>query len=597
MEQRHEEPAASRGDRIPVPVLDDNARRILAARYLVRDRSGHVLETPAEMLWRVARAVAAAESTWGEEPDAWARRFYPLLASLSFLPNSPTLMNAGRDLGQLSACFVLPVEDSVDAIFETLKNAARIQRTGGGTGFSFSRLRPKDDFVATTGGRASGPVSFMRVFNAATDAIHQGGVRRGANMAILRVDHPDVLEFIDVKSDPRELENFNVSVAVTEEFMRAAREGKEYALRSPRTGERVGALDARSIFDRIVERAWATGEPGVVFIDRINEANPTPELGAMEATNPCSELPLLPYESCNLGSLNLGKFFLGEKRDLDWERLGATIELAVRFLDDVIEANRYPLGEIEAITKSNRKIGLGVMGFADLLVQLGIPYDSEPALAWGERIAAFVFERARAASRELARTRGPFPAWPGSLWARRGEPPLRNATVTTIAPTGTIALIAGCSSGIEPLFAVSYERRALDGDALLSVVHPELGRIARERGFFSPTLEAEVAKTGSLAHVANVPDDVRALFHTAHEIAPEWHVRMQAAFQKHVENAISKTINLPKDAKPEDVKRAYLLAYELGCKGITVYRDGSRAAQVLSVRNGATCSSVECLEE
>lgn len=575
----------------PIPELDDNARRILAARYLERDRDGKTLETPAELFWRVAHAVASVETTWGQDPAAWARRFYPLLAGLEFLPNSPTLMNAGRELGQLSACFVLPIEDSIDAIFDTLRNAARIQRTGGGTGFSFSRLRPKGDYVTTTGGRASGPVSFMRVFNAATDAVHQGGVRRGANMAMLRVDHPDVLEFIDVKSDPRELENFNVSVAVTDAFMKAVREGTEYDLLSPRTQRPAGRLDAREVFARIVERAWATGEPGVVFVDRINAANPTPQLGPMEATNPCAELPLLPYESCNLGSVNVARFHSRERGGLDWDRLAEAVRTAVRFLDDVVEANRYPLPEIEAITKANRKIGLGIMGFADLLVELGIPYDSQKALDTADAVAGFVERHGLEASRALATERGAFPSWAGSLWALRGHAPLRNATVTTIAPTGTIALIAGCSSGIEPLFAVSYQRRALDGGAILDVVHPALGRIARERGFASPTLAREVAKTGSLAHVAAVPEDVRTLFRTAHDIAPEWHVRMQAAFQRHVQNAVSKTINLPRESTVEDVRRAYLLAYDVGCKGITVYRDGSREAQILSVPEQAPAAA------
>ena len=570
----------STSPRTPVPV-DDNARRILEARYLRRDREGRVVETPEQLLERVATAVASVESRYGKDPVEVAKSFYSMLAALDFLPNSPTLMNAGRDMGQLSACFVLPVEDSMDGIFETLKSAALIQQTGGGTGFSFSRLRPKDDLVARTGGKASGPVSFMRVFNAATDAIHQGGVRRGANMAILRVDHPDVLEFVDAKSDPRELENFNVSVAVTDAFMKAVKDGASYELVNPRTGKVTASLDARTVFEKIVQRAWQSGEPGLVFLDRVNAANPTPQLGRMEATNPCGEQPLLPYESCNLGSIDVARFVRGGK--VDWDRLRGTVHLAVRFLDDVIDANRYPLAAIEAITKANRKIGLGVMGFADLLVLLGVRYDSDEGLRVAEEVARFVHEEAKKASEELARERGPFPAWLGSLWAQRGDPQRRNATVSTVAPTGTISLIAGCSSGIEPLFAVSYVRRALDGQAILSVVHPELDRIAHERGFHTETLASDVARTGSLAHVMGVPQDVKDVFRTAHEIAPEWHVRMQAAFQKFVESATSKTINLPRDASPEDVKKAYLLAYELGCKGITVYRDGSRESQVLSV--------------
>lgn len=929
------------------PLLDENARRILEARYLERDRDGNVVETPEGLFRRVARAVAACEDRFGASPADVAPAFYSMLASLDFLPNSPTLMNAGRDMGQLSACFVLPVEDSMDGIFETLKSAALIQQTGGGTGFSFSRLRPKDDLVARTGGRASGPVSFMRVFNAATDAIHQGGVRRGANMAMLRVDHPDILDFIDVKSDPRELVNFNVSVATTDAFMKALGDGTTYELVNPRTGKVTGTLVAREVWERIVQRAWQSGEPGLVFIDRVNAANPTPALGSMEATNPCvpgytwvltesgprqvselvetpvravvdgrvfvsergffetgtratfevttteghrfvatedhrvlsvtaatrgtrdtewkrvrdlasgnllvlndhralagwagrgeehegfllgllvgdgtlrpegaivevwgdtegshelrdaahaaarrlrhrsdfrgfqkslarggqtrlrsaalrdlaheygmepgrkipsdaiertsssfhrgflrglfdtdgsvqgsqekgvsvrlaqadvklleraqrmllrlgiassiyrerrvagrrrmpdgrgghrfypcqaehelvianenlgryeelvgfahgdkrrrlrdalaayrrtpnrepfvarvatvtrrgdepvydiqvpgvnafdgdgfvlhncGEQPLLPHESCNLGSINVARFT--REGAVDWDRLRSTVHLAVRFLDDVIESNRYPLVAIDTITKANRKVGLGVMGFADLLVLLSVRYDSEEGLALAEQVARFVHEEGKRASEELAEKRGPFPAWSGSLWATRGEKPRRNATVSTVAPTGTISLIAGCSSGIEPLFAVSYQRRALDGEAVLDVVHPELARIARERGFASETLAAEVARTGSLAHVAGVPQDVRDTFRTAHEVAPEWHVKMQAAFQRHVEAAVSKTINLPREASADDVKRAYLLAYELGCKGITVYRDGSRDAQVLSV--------------
>jgi ribonucleoside-diphosphate reductase alpha chain len=539
--------------------LDENALRILEARYLERDEHGRVRETPGEMFWRVARAVASVESRFGASPDDVAPAFHGMIASLEFLPNSPTLMNAGRATGQLAACFVLPVEDSMDAIFESLKSAALIQQTGGGTGFSFARLRPRDDLVARTGGKASGPVSFMRVFNAATDAIHQGGVRRGANMAMLRVDHPDVVEFIDVKSDPRELENFNVSVAVTDAFMKAVAADGSYDLINPRTGKVAGSLEARPVWERIVQRAWQSGEPGLVFIDRVNAVNPTPQLGRIEACNPCGEQPLLPYESCNLGSVNLAKFVSG--RSMDWERLRTTVRLAVRFLDDVIDANKYPLAAIESVTKANRKIGLGVMGFADALVLRGIRYDSDEALAAADEVARFVHEESRKASEELAEKRGAFPAFVGSLWSLRGDRPRRNATVTTVAPTGTISLIAGCSSGIEPLFAVSYVRRALDGATVLTVTHPEHERAVRERG----------------------PEGAKELFRTAGEIAPEWHVKMQAAFQRHVESAVSKTINLPKQATPADVKKAYELAFELGCKGITVYRDGSRDAQVLSV--------------
>lgn len=944
------------------PPLDENARKVLAARYLLRDETGRTVETPRQLFWRVARGVGAAEAAWGRDPLEAARELYPWLARLEFLPNSPTLMNAARPaVGQLAACFVLPVDDTIDAIFKTLGDTARIQRTGGGTGFAFSRLRPRGDVVRTTGGRASGPVSFLRVFNAATDAIHQGGVRRGANMGILRVDHPDVLEFVDVKSDPRELKNFNLSVAVTDAFMAAVTHDDEYELVNPRTGQPAGRLRAREVFQRIAQRAWESGEPGLIFIDRVNAVNPTPELGEMESTNPCvpadtwvltqegprqvadllgapidvivdgeahpaeggffctgqrmvhevstregyrfaatedhrvlcvtrldryrretewrrvaelrpgdllalndhrqlvgwlgegseeegfllglvlgdgsvsresavievwgsslgstalraaaeraahtlphrrdfkgfqapkrgsgstrlktaaltelaarygmsfrnktpgaaveqassafqrgflrglfdadgsvqgeqshgvsvrlaqsnrevlelvqrmllrfgivssihlerrpageralpdgkggmalypvraqhelviandnlawfadrigfaeldkdlklrsalasykrtpnrerfvatvsqvrprgvepvydiqvpgknafdgngcvlhncGESPLLPYESCNLGSIDVGKLVHADDRDLDWERLRSLVHTAVRFLDDVIEVNRHPLPEIEAITRQNRKVGLGIMGFADLLLALGVRYDSQAALDLARRLGAFVQAEAVAASRALAVERGPFPEWPRSIYARRGEPPRRNATVTTIAPTGTIALIAGCSSGIEPLFALAYVRRALDGEALLPVVHPALERVARARGFWSPALAEQVARTGTLAGVTGVPEDVRQVFRTALEIAPEWHVRLQAAFQSSVENAVSKSINLPRQATLEDVRRAFLLAYELGCKGITVYRDGSRELQVLSVPSPAAAAAAPAI--
>ena len=953
------------------PPLDENARRVLEARYQERDGAGRAVEPAPELFWRVARGVAAAESTWGGDPAAAAAELYPWIARLVFLPNSPTLMNAGRpQVGQLAACFVLPVEDTIDAIFRSVGEAARIQRTGGGTGFSFSRLRPRGDIVATTGGRASGPVSFVRVFNAATDAIHQGGVRRGANMGVLRVDHPDVLEFVDVKSDPRELRNFNLSVAATDPFMQAVQRDGEYELINPRTGQPTARRRAREVFQRIARRAWESGEPGLIFIDRVNAANPTPDLGQMESTNPCvtgetrlatqhglvriadlelsgstlvctvderalggergvstrpatpafatrdaaevwrvtthdgheieatawhdffttrgkvklrdlrvgdelliqsgkgqfgsegsyalgflmgliagdgcfssrtggqeaaivslwgderrlvprvlglvhglvgprhphhtagsivsesrdseairsislakvlaahgftrgtklqvpevvwrgteecvrgylqglfqadgtvnisghrhaptcsirlssstptllrevqlllsnfgvfsslkkrreagkrrlpdgrgghalydcqadheliidgesrdrfvrevgfaeadgrlatryaewargkalsrrqsftshvtsiepvgvrrvfdvtqpdrntvifngivtgqcGELPLLPYESCNLGSIDVSKLVGADGKDLDWDRLRAAVRAGIRFLDDVIEANRYPVPEIERITKHNRKVGLGVMGFADLLIALGVRYDSEAGLEWGRRLMRAIQAEAVLASQQLARERGPFPGFAASIYARRGEPPRRNATVTTIAPTGTIALIAGCSSGIEPVFALAYVRRALDGTAYLPYVHPALERVARARGFWSPGLAGQVARTGTLAGVEGVPDDVREVFRTALEIAPEWHVRMQAAFQESVENACSKTINLPASATPEDVERAYLLAYELGCKGITVYRDGSRAEQVLSVPPPAQKPAIAPLE-
>lgn len=565
------------------PAFDAHALRVLEARYLRKDERGEVVETPAALLWRVARAVAAAEAAHGGDPEAQARTFYEALARLEFLPNSPTLMNAGRPRGQLSACFVLPVEDELEAIFDTVKHAARIHQTGGGTGFAFSRLRPRHARLSS-GGEASGPVSFMKVFDAATAAVYQGGVRRGANMGILRVDHPDVLEFIDAKREPGVLTHFNISVAITDAFMQALEQGGRYDLLDAATRQPVGSQDARTVWERIVRSAWATGDPGLVFIDRINAAHPTPHLGEIESTNPCGELPLLPYESCNLGSVDLHKHLLPDASGLDWERLRRTVHLGVRFLDDVIDTNVYPLPQIAEVTRTNRKIGLGVMGLADALIALGIPYASERAVALAHEVMAFVLAEARAASRALAEERGPFPAWEGSRPEQAGEAPLRNATVTTIAPTGTIALLAGCSSGIEPLYAVAYVRRALDGKARLEIFHPQLERVARARGFWSEDLRAHVLATGTLEGAPGVPEDVRALFATAHEIAPEWHVRMQAAFQAHVENSVSKTINLPRDSRPDDVAGAYLLAYRLGCKGITVYRDGSREGQVLATQ-------------
>jgi ribonucleoside-diphosphate reductase alpha chain len=570
----------------PAPAFDPHALRVLEARYLRRDEKGRIVETPRELLWRVGQAVASVEARHGGDPKLQAGRFFEALARLDFLPNSPTLMNAGRPKGQLSACFVLPVEDELESIFETVKHAARIHQTGGGTGFSFTRLRPRHARLSS-GGEASGPVSFMKVFDAATAAVYQGGVRRGANMGILRVDHPDILEFIDSKRDLTQLTHFNISVAATDAFMHAVEAGGSYDLLDPRTGEPLGSQDARAVWDRIVRSAWATGDPGLVFIDRINALHPTPELGSIESTNPCGELPLLPYESCNLGSVDLHKHLRADGTDLDWERLARTVHVGVRFLDDVIDANVYPLEQIERITHTNRKIGLGVMGWADLLIALGIPYDSQRALDLAGRVMDFVLREGRAASRQLARERGPFGAWPGSRPERAGEDPLRNATVTTVAPTGTIALLAGCSSGIEPLYAVAYVRRALDGQARLEIFHPMLERLARARGFWSETVRQHVLATGSLAGAPGVPEDVKALFKTAHEIAPEWHVRMQAAFQAHCENAVSKTVNAPRSSTPDDVARTYQLAYRLGCKGITIYRDGSREGQVLATREAA----------
>jgi ribonucleoside-diphosphate reductase alpha chain len=561
--------------------LTDNALAVLRARYLVRE-GGVVVETVDELFARVAHHVSAAEVRLGHGPDevAAARAaFERMMARLEFLPNSPTLMNAGRPLGQLAACFVVPVEDSTTGVFEAVRWAAEIQKTGGGTGFSFSRLRPAGDLVASTGGTASGPVSLMQVFDVATEAIKQGGTRRGANMGMLRVDHPDILEFIAVKLDPTRMRNFNLSVAVTDAFMAAVAAGTTYDLKNPRTGAVQGQLDARRVLDAIANAAWTIGDPGMVFIDRVNAEQPTPQLGAIEATNPCGEQPLLPFESCTLGSIDVGKLVAGG--DLDWARLRATIHGAVRFLDDVIDANRYPLPEIERATKATRKIGLGIMGWADALAALEIAYDSEDAIALAGRVAAFLEDESLAASRALAERRGPFPAFAGSRWSREdGGRPLRNATTTTIAPTGTISIIAGCASGIEPLYALAYRRNVLDG-AELTEVNPAFQRIAIERGFASPALFAALAEHGGVRGRPDVPLDVQRRFPTAHEIDVAMHVRMQAAFQRHCHAAVSKTINLPRTATPADVKAAYQLAYELGCKGITVYRDASREGQVL----------------
>ena len=565
--------------------LSVNAIRVLERRYLLKDREGRVIETTSQLFWRVARAIAAVDELYGASRDEAARsevEFYRMMAGLEFLPNSPTLMNAGTDIGQLSACFVLPVDDSIEGIFDALKLMAIIHKSGGGTGFSFSRLRPRGDAVASTMGVASGPLSFMKIFDVATEVIKQGGKRRGANMGVLRVDHPDILEFVDAKSTPEAFSNFNLSVAVTDEFMEAVKENRDYALVNPRTRETVKRLPARDVFDLIVANAWRTGDPGLLFIDEINRYNPTPKLGTIEATNPCGEVPLLPYESCNLGSINLSKMV--KRGEVDWEKLERTVEKAVHFLDNVIDANRYPVPEIEHMTKLNRKIGLGIMGFAEMLIQMEIPYDSEEALKIAEKVMSFISERAREESVELGRLRGSFPSFEESIWSSKFDA-LRNATVTSIAPTGTISIIANTTSSIEPIFALAYVRQVLEGVRLLEV-NPLFEKVAKERGFYSQELMLKVAKAGSVRELSEVPSDVRELFVTALEVEPKWHVKVQATFQRYVDNAVAKTINLRPEASMEEVRKAFMLAYELKCKGITIYRYGSKPTQVLYIGLG-----------
>ncbi|GIW47960.1 MAG: ribonucleotide-diphosphate reductase subunit alpha [Deltaproteobacteria bacterium] len=566
--------------------LSQNAIRVLEARYLRRDSNRRIIETPEELFQRVAKSIAYTELLLGKPKETmyWEEQFFGMLSSLDFLPNSPTLMNAGTPLGQLSACFVLPVEDTMEDIFEAIKQMALIQRTGGGTGFSFSRLRPKGSVVASTGGESSGPVSFMKIFDCATEYIKQGGKRRGANMGVLRVDHPDILEFITAKLEEGTLRNFNLSVGITDHFMEALKKDTKYELINPQTKKTVRKVKAKEVFDKITESAWASGDPGLLFLDTINKKHPLCEIGEIEATNPCGELPLLPYESCNLGSINLSNMIeeKNNKTSINWEKLKSTVHKAVRFLDNVIEVNKFPLPQTESVTKNNRKIGLGVMGFAEMLIKLGVPYDSEKAVKIAEKVMSFIHQEAVKTSMELAEERGVFPNWHRSTYFRERRK-MRNATVTSIAPTGTISIIAGTTSGIEPMFALAYRRTHVLENQSLVEINPIFLDYLREYRLYSDALVEELVEKGTLKDVKGIPEYLKSLFVTALEIPYEQHIKIQAAFQKHVDNSVSKTINMPQEATVDDVKKAYLLAYELGCKGITVFRYGSRREQVLEL--------------
>ncbi len=569
--------------------LSENAELVLSKRYYHKDDAGKCIETATDLFWRVASSIAEEEkkyATSSYEPAKLAEKFYSMMANGYFLPNSPTLMNAGSKLGQLSACFVLPVGDSIEEIFDAIKYAAMIHKSGGGTGFSFSNIRPKDSRVGTTGGVASGPISFLRIFNTATEQIKQGGTRRGANMGILRVDHPDILEFIRAKEQEGEFINFNLSVALTEKFMEAVEKGENYELIDPHSKAVKGTLNAKEVFDILVNKAWASGDPGIVFLDRINRDNPTPSQGEMESTNPCGEQPLLPYEACNLGSINLSKFVIAnsisnEKEEaVDWNKLKEIIHIAVRFLDNVIDASRFPLEKIAERVRTNRKIGLGVMGFADMLFALEVPYNSEEALSLAEKIMEFIQTEGRNASAQLAEERGAFPAFSESIY--KDGKPLRNATITTIAPTGTLSIIASCSSGVEPIFALAFARHVMDGERLIEV-NPYFEKALKSCDLYTPELMEAVTNVGSIASFDFLPQQIRDVFVTAMDISAEAHLRMQAAFQKYTDNAVSKTVNLPNNATVQDIDHIYRLAYTLGCKGVTIYRDGSKSGQVLNI--------------
>ncbi|TET25040.1 MAG: vitamin B12-dependent ribonucleotide reductase [Candidatus Cloacimonadota bacterium] len=562
--------------------LSLNATTVLKRRYLKKNEKGEAEETPSQLFHRVALNIASADALYDATSDVKTteEEFNATMTALEFLPNSPTLMNAGTELQQLSACFVLPVGDSMPEIFDAVKHAAIIHKTGGGTGFSFSNIRPANDIVRTTGGIASGPVSFMKVFDSATEVIKQGGKRRGANMGILRIDHPDIMDFITCKRKEGVLSNFNISVGITDEFMHSVKNGDDFSLINPRSGKTVQKINAKQLFDLISMMAWETGDPGIIFIDRLNKDNPTPTIGKIESTNPCGEQPLLSYEACNLGSVNLAKMV--KNGVINYERLERVVKTAVHFLDNVIDMSKFPLPEIERMVRGNRKIGLGVMGFADMLIQLKVAYNSDEAVGIAEKVMKFISSKAKEESIRIAKLRGPFSNFDLSIFAERGDPPQRNATLTTIAPTGTISIISNTSSGIEPLFAIAYIRNVMDNTELLEV-NPCFEEVAKNVGFYSENLMREIAKKGAIQDIDEIPDDVKRVFVTAHDIGPGWHVKMQAAFQKYVDNAVSKTVNLPHMATPEQVKEVYSLAYDLGCKGVTIYRDGSKKSQVLNI--------------